>query len=106
MRLSRLFRSIVKTGEMVLLSFPAANRDPAMFAYAGRVIIDRSPNRHVAFGLGIHCCIGAHLARMEMTVALQEWLSQIAEFRLAQCAIVTWSKGAVRGPRRLPLLLG
>jgi hypothetical protein len=43
---------------------------------------------------------------MEMTVALQEWLAQIAEFRLAQGAVVTWSKGAVRGPRRLPLLLG
>jgi cytochrome P450 len=95
----------VKSGEMVLLSFPAANRDPAMFTDAGRVIIDRSPNRHVAFGLGIHRCIGSHLARMEMTVALQEWLAGIPEFRLAQGAVVTWSKGAVRGPRRLPLVL-
>jgi cytochrome P450 len=98
--------SPVKTGEMVLLSFPAANRDPAAFADAGRVIIDRSPNRHVAFGLGIHRCIGAHLARMEMTVALQEWLARIPEFRLAQGAVVRWSKGPVRGPRRLPLVLG
>jgi cytochrome P450 len=96
----------VRTGEMVLLSFPAANRDPATFADAGRVIIDRSPNRHVAFGLGIHRCIGAHLARMEMTVALQEWLARIPEFRLAQGAVVRWSKGPVRGPRRLPLVLG
>jgi cytochrome P450 len=96
----------VKTGEMVLLSFPAANRDPAMFADAGRVTIDRSPNRHVAFGLGIHRCIGSHLARMEMTVALQEWLALIPDFRLAPGAFVTWSKGAVRGPRRLPLMLG
>jgi cytochrome P450 len=96
----------VKTGEMVLLSFPAANRDLATFADAGRVIIDRSPNRHVAFGLGIHRCIGAHLARMEMTVALQEWLARIPDFRLAQGAVVSWSKGPVRGPRRLPLVLG
>jgi len=44
---------------MVMLSLPAANRDPAMFPDAGRVVIDRSPNRHAAFGLGIHRCLGA-----------------------------------------------
>ena len=51
-----------KEGEMVMLSFPAANRDSAMFPDAGRVVIDRSPNRHAAFGLGIHRCLGSHLA--------------------------------------------
>jgi Cytochrome P450/Berberine and berberine like len=59
-----------KAGEMVMLSFPAVNRDPEMFPDADRVIIDRSPNRHAAFGLGIHRCIGSNLARMEMIVAL------------------------------------
>jgi hypothetical protein len=47
----------------MVLSFPAANGDPAMFANAGRVVIDRSPNRHAAFGLGIHRCLGSNLAR-------------------------------------------
>jgi hypothetical protein len=65
-----------------MLSFPAANRDPAMFPDAGRVVIDRSPNRHAAFGLGIHRCLGSHLARMEITVALQEWLAKIPNFSL------------------------
>jgi cytochrome P450 len=91
-------------GEMVLLSFPAANRDPAVFAEADRVLIDRKENRHAAFGLGIHRCIGSNLARMEIKVALQEWFARIPEFRLDPSAKVTWSEGTVRGPRRLPVL--
>src|SRR5438046_3348623 len=53
----------VKPGNMVLLSFPAANRDPAMFPDADKVVIDRKENRHAAFGLGIHRCVGSNLAR-------------------------------------------
>ncbi len=90
-----------KEGQMVLLSFPAANRDPAMFPDADKVIIDRKENRHAAFGLGIHRCVGSNLARMEMTVAVEEFLKRIPEFRLA--GPVTWSEGSVRGPRKLPL---
>ncbi len=89
---------------MVLLSFPAANRDPAMFPDADKVVIDRAENPHAAFGLGIHRCVGSNLARMEMTVAVEEWLKRIPEFRLAR-AQVTWSEGTVRGPRRLPVAL-
>jgi cytochrome P450 len=90
-----------KPGEMVLLSFPAANRDPEMFRDADRVIIDRKENRHAAFGLGIHRCVGSNLARLEMTVAAEELLKRIPEFGLA--GPVTWSEGTVRGPRRLPI---
>jgi cytochrome P450 len=95
-----------KPGHMVLLSFPAANRDPAMFPDADQVVIDRAQNRHAAFGLGIHRCIGSNLARMEIRVALREWLGRFAEFRLDPQAPVTWSIGTVRGPRKLPLVLG
>ena len=95
-----------KEKQMVLLSFPAANRDPAVFPDADRVVIDRTENRHVAFGLGIHRCIGSNLARMEITVALQEWLKRIPEFSLAPGAEVTWSEGTVRGPRKLPVKFG
>ena len=77
-----------------------------MFPDAGRVVIDRKENRHAAFGLGIHRCIGSNLARMEITVALQEWLLRIPDFRLDPAATVTWSEGTVRGPRRLPLHFG
>jgi hypothetical protein len=94
----------VKPGNMVLLSFPAANRDPAMFPDADKVVLDRKENRHAAFGLGIHRCIGSNLARMEMTVAIEEWLKRIPDFRLDPAGQVTWSEGTVRGPRQLPLL--
>jgi hypothetical protein len=94
----------VKPGNMVLLSFPAANRDPAMFPDADTVVIDRKENRHAAFGLGIHRCVGSNLARMEMTVAIEEWLKRIVDFRLDPAGTVTWSEGTVRGPRQLPML--
>jgi cytochrome P450 len=90
-----------KPGEMVMLSFPAANRDPEMFPDADKVILDRKENRHAAFGLGIHRCIGSNLARMELTVAVEELLKRIPEFGLD--GQVTWSEGTVRGPRKLPL---
>jgi cytochrome P450 len=96
----------IKSGNMVLLSFPAANRDPAMFRDADKVVIDRKENRHAAFGLGIHRCVGSNLARMEMTVAIEEWLKRIPEFRMDPAGHVTWSEGTVRGPRQLPMLLG
>jgi cytochrome P450 len=96
----------IKPGNMVLLSFPAANRDPAMFPDADKVILDRKENRHAAFGLGIHRCVGSNLARMEMIVALEEWLKRIPEFSLDPAGTVTWSEGTVRGPRQLPLLFG
>jgi cytochrome P450 len=93
-----------KQGQMVMLSFPAANRDPEMFEDADKVIIDRKENRHAAFGLGIHRCVGSNLARMEMTVAVEEFLKRIPDFRLA--GEVRWSEGAIRGPRRLPVAFG
>ena len=79
---------------MVLLSFPAANRDPAMFADADKVVIDRKENRHAAFGLGIHRCVGSNLARLEMTVAVEELLKRIPEFSLAGRGDVVGGHGA------------
>jgi cytochrome P450 len=95
----------MKADDWILLSFPAANRDPAQFDRAGEVVIDREVNRHAAFGLGIHRCVGSHLARMELRVALEVWLERIGEFTIDDPAAVTWSAGQIRGPRRLPLRL-
>jgi cytochrome P450 len=103
---TRINGTTLQAGEMVLLSFPAANRDPAVFSDADRVVIDRRQNRHAAFGLGIHRCIGSNLARMEIRTALEQWLARIPEFRLDPNAAVRWSEGTVRGPRRIPILLG
>jgi cytochrome P450 len=96
----------MKADDWILLSFPAANRDPAQFDRAGEVVIDREENRHAAFGLGIHRCVGSHLARMELRVALEVWLARIPRFSLADPDAVTWSAGQIRGPRTLPLRIG
>lgn len=93
----------MRSGEWVLLPFPAANRDPEAFEDAGRFVIDRQRNRHTAFGLGIHRCIGSNLARLELTVALEEWMSAVPDFELADPEGVQWSTGQIRGPRQLPL---
>jgi cytochrome P450 len=93
----------MRADDWVLLSFPAANRDPAQFDRAAEVLIDREVNRHAAFGLGIHRCVGSHLARMELRVALEVWLERIPSFTLADQRAVTWSAGQVRGPQALPL---
>jgi len=94
---------LYRAGEMVLLPFPAANRDPRFIADPNRVVLDRKENRHAAFGLGIHRCIGSNLARMELKVAVEEWLKRIPDFTLD--GAVTWSAGQVRGPRSVPLKL-
>jgi cytochrome P450 len=92
-----------KEGDWLLLPFPAANRDEAVFPDANSVVIDRADNRHAAFGLGIHRCIGSNLARMEVRVALEEWMHQYPDFELTDPSLVTWSAGQVRGPRQLPV---
>jgi cytochrome P450 len=93
----------VVAGQPLLLPFPAANRDPAAFERAEEVLLDRQPNRHVAFGVGIHRCLGSNLARMELRTALERFLARVPTFTLADPAAVTWSAGQVRGPRTLAL---
>jgi cytochrome P450 len=96
----------MKADDWVLLPFPAANRDPEQFERADEVVLDRKVNRHAAFGLGIHRCVGSHLARMELRVALEVWMARFPEFSLADPDAVMWSSGQIRGPRSLPLRLG
>jgi hypothetical protein len=94
----------MKAGDRILMNFPAANRDPEAFEKPEEIILDRQHNRHVAFGSGIHRCAGSNLARMELRVALEEWLDRIPEFSLAEQSEVTWAGGQVRGPRVLPVV--
>ena len=95
----------VHAGDSMLLPFPAANHDPESFEQPGEFRIDRAKNRHLAFGLGIHRCVGSNLARLELTVALQEWLRAFPGYSLDSANETTWAPGQIRGPRQLPVLL-
>ena len=72
----------IKTGEMVMLAIPAACRDPKLFPDPEQVVLDRAPNNHFAFGAGPHRCLGSHLARRELRIALEEWHTRIPDYRL------------------------
>ena len=92
----------MKKDDWVLLPFPAANRDPKQFEDAeDSFIIDRQENRHAAFGLGIHRCLGSNLARLELKIAIEEFVKRFRDFELA--GDTTWSVGQIRGPRVMPL---
>jgi cytochrome P450 len=91
-------------GERVVLPWAAANRDPAQHEHPDEVVIGPDRVRHLAFGVGIHRCLGAGLAQMELRVALEEWLRFIPEFAPGE-GEVTWSAGNTRGPVSLPLRL-
>ena len=93
----------VQAGQRLLLSYASANRDPDHFDRPDEVVLDRAENRHLAFGVGVHRCLGSNLARLEMKVALERWLARYPDFEPA--GEVTWTIG-VRGPRTVPLRLG
>lgn len=73
----------VKAGHHVMVNLSAANLDPAEFSNPLEVDFDRTVNRHLAFGGGVHRCLGSHLARRELRIALEEWHQRIPEYALA-----------------------
>jgi cytochrome P450 len=88
-------------GDMVLVSLPSANRDERAFDRADELVLDRSPNRHLAFGSGIHRCLGVNFARMELRVALEEFVGRFSPFEMTDGSEVVWTRGQVRGPKHL-----
>lgn len=96
----------MQAGDHVMMTFPIACRDPERFDRADEVVIDRTENRHIAFGAGIHRCIGSNLARLEMEIALETWLRHMPEYSISPGAEVTWSTGQIRGPRSIPIVVG
>jgi cytochrome P450 len=73
----------IKAGDRVVLVFGAGNRDPEVYDDPDKIILDRENNRHLAFGGGIHRCLGSNLGRQELVVALEEFLSAVDRFSLA-----------------------
>ena len=88
---------------MVLLG--AANVDDAEFPNADELDWDRQVNRHLAFGGGIHRCLGSHLARLELRVALREWHRRIPDYRIKPGAELNYTPG-IRTLDGFPMLLG
>ena len=101
----RLSGGVVAAGDAVLANRSAASRDPRAFRDPDRLDLTRSPNPHVGFGYGVHHCLGAQLARMELQVALGSLLTRFPELRLAvDEAKLQWKTGlALRGLRSLPV---
>jgi cytochrome P450 len=97
---------VIPAGRLVLPMIGSANRDPRQFPDSGRFNISRDPNPHIAFGHGIHACLGAPLARLEARVALADFLGRVGRFERA--ADGPWEPRqalSVHGPSRLPLRL-
>jgi cytochrome P450 len=91
-------------GDRVLLPTPSANRDPAEFERPTDVELDRSQNRHLAFGAGPHRCLGSYLARAELVAAIEEWHRRIPEYSIADESQIESHLGGVAGFDRLPLV--
>jgi cytochrome P450 len=94
----------VRAGDMVVFPLGSANRDEQAFADGTEFRVDRGPTRHIAFGAGPHRCLGSHLARQEMAIALEEWHRRIPDYRLDPERPVGEHGGGVYGLDSLPLV--
>jgi cytochrome P450 len=93
----------MKAGDMVLLAPVMAHQDAAAFPEPNTVLLDRTPNHHLAFGAGPHHCLGSHLARKQLHIALEEWHRRIPDYRLSADAQVPEHGGQTFGIDALPL---
>ena len=95
----------IPRGELVLAAIASANRDETKFERPDELDISRDPNRHLAFGLGIHFCLGASLARLEAQIAINTLLARAGDVKLAvPVNELRWRSGLVlRGLKELPV---
>jgi len=95
----------IRAGDAVLVQLDSANRDESVFASAGDLDFGRKVNHHVAFGFGVHHCVGAPLARLELRVLLSTLIHRLPELRLAISAKdIEWRRdGLIRGVMSLPV---
>jgi cytochrome P450 len=94
----------IKKGDFVTPNYAAANRDPREFDDPDECIIDREPNRHLAFGAGYHRCVGSNLARMELRVGLEQVLARLADFAIPADDPAPYRHGLIPGRPRVPVV--
>ena len=93
----------IRRGQILHIMIGAANRDPAQFVDPDRLNITRDPNRHVSLGHGVHYCLGAALARLELRVAVAGFLARFPDYRPASEKIVFMDRTASRRPTSVPV---
>lgn len=94
----------MKKDDKVTFVLPACNYDPEVFPNPTQVDFHRPRKTILAFTVGVHSCMGAHLARLELKVALQEWLKRIPDFSVKPGAKIEYRPGGVVGPHHVPLV--
>jgi cytochrome P450 len=93
----------IAEGDQLLLMLCSANRDPDTFPHPNDFDINRSPNRHLSFGAGVHRCLGSHLGRIELTIALEELHRRIPDYQLVESDPPVFHSTQVRGCLRMPI---
>jgi pimeloyl-[acyl-carrier protein] synthase len=94
----------IRKGQLVCLCFAAANRDPEHFTLPQQLEINRHPNRHLAFGHGLHYCVGAALARLEGQIAINSVLRAYPGLQLADEKLKWHRNFTLRGLKSLPVV--
>ena len=94
----------MKAGDRITCLLPVCNFDPDVFPDPLTVDFDRPRKTILAFTVGVHSCMGAHLARLEVKIALQEWLKRIPDFKLEPGTRTEYKPGGVVGPESVPLI--
>ena len=93
----------IKAGERLAVWFPISNYDGEVYKDPQKLNFDREVNRHLAFGMGKHRCLGSHLARIELTVLMREWHRRIPVYEIEPDHHVQWGRGG-RELSSLPLV--
>lgn len=91
-------------GDRTMLLWASANRDATVFPDADSLVLDRSPNRHIAFGVGMHRCIGAPLGRLQSRVVLEEILRRMPDYSIPDRDAIVWGASSTRGIINLPIV--
>ena len=98
-----MWKGAIASGQTVYMVIGAANRDPDQFAKPDRFDIERSPNRHLEFGNGIHFCMGAALARAEVQIAISSLLARCPNLELGGDQLEWKTIPVFRGLKSLPI---